>query len=64
MKRAWMAALMVMGLAWAGAAAAKDVLGVACTNPPPARCEAEASRAYGSGCRTPTTRICRTSPTW
>src|SRR5882757_4582817 len=27
---------------WAGSASAKDVLGVACTNPPPGRCVAEA----------------------
>lgn len=31
-----------MGLLWAGAASARDVGGVACTSPPPARCEGEA----------------------
>jgi len=33
---------------WAGGAAAKDVLGVACTNPPPARCMGEACVSSGA----------------
>jgi hypothetical protein len=48
MKRAVMAALALACMSWAGSAAAKDVLGVACTNPPPARCEAEACLSSGA----------------
>jgi len=41
-------AAALAGLAWAGGASAKDVLGVACTNPPPGRCTGEACVSSGA----------------
>jgi len=41
-------AAALAGTLWAGGASAKDVLGVACTNPPPARCVAEACVSSGA----------------
>lgn len=40
-------ALLVAG-AFAGSAAARDVGGVACANPPPARCDGEACSTSGA----------------
>jgi len=52
MKHTIVARLMIAAaftaILWAGAAEAKDVLGVACTNPPPARCEGEACVSSGA----------------
>ena len=50
MKRATIAGLTIAATlaAWTGAAQAKDILGVACTNPPPARCAGEACVSTGA----------------
>jgi hypothetical protein len=51
MKALIAAATMAAGLAaaaWAGGAQARDVLGAACTNPPPARCVGEACISSGA----------------
>ena len=50
MRRTMMAALAIVGAltAWTGAAEAKDYLGVACTNPPPARCSGDACVSSGA----------------
>lgn len=43
-----LAAAVLFGVGLAGAAQARDVLGVACTSPPPARCSGEACNTSGA----------------